>query len=117
MHQRITGGVHCQKWDLSHYLLPAQTVYSTSEVPGLGPICAAALISEVGDGKQFKNGRHLSAWCGLVPSQHSSGGKSTLGSITKHRNKELRVLLIHGARAVIRFIDKRNDPLVTGLVS
>lgn len=84
---------------------------SLLKVPGLGPICATALISEVGDGKQFKNGRHLSAWCGLVPSQHSSGGKSTLGSITKHGNKELRVLLIHGARAVIRFIDKRKDPL------
>ncbi|WP_298441783.1 IS110 family transposase [uncultured Ferrimonas sp.] len=84
---------------------------SLLEVPGFGPICAAALISEVGDGKQFQNGRQLSAWCGLIPSQHSSGGKSKLGAITKHGNKDLRVLLIHGARAVIRFIDKRDDPL------
>lgn len=71
----------------------------------------AALISEVGEGNQLKNSRHLSAWCGLVSSQHSSGGKSTLGSITKHENKELCVLLIHGARTVIRFIDKREDSL------
>ncbi len=76
-------------------------------IPGFGPIIAAALLREVGSGSRFPNGRQMSAWCGLVPSQYSSGGKFTLGSITTYGNKELRVLLIHGARAVIRFAEKR----------
>ena len=80
-------------------------------VPGFGPIIAAALLSEVGTGEQFSNGRQLSAWCGLVPSQYSSGGKTRLGSITKHGNRELRTLLIHGARAVIRFAENRKDDM------
>lgn len=80
-------------------------------IPGFGPIVAASFMSEVGSGEQFKNGRHLSAWCGLIPTQSSSGGKIRLGSITKNGCSELRVLLIHGARAVSRFSGKRTDSL------
>ena len=80
-------------------------------IPGFGPIIASSFMSELGSGRQFKNGRQLSAWCGLVPSQSSSGGKVRLGSITKNGNSELRVLLIHGARAVGRFASKRDDKL------
>ncbi|WP_028116867.1 IS110 family transposase [Ferrimonas senticii] len=80
-------------------------------VPGFGPVITSALVSEIGSGGQFANGRQLAAWCGLVPKQQSSGGKQMLGGITKHGNKELRVLLIHGARAVLRFADKRDDRL------
>lgn len=80
-------------------------------IPGMGPLVSAALISEIGDGRQFKNGRQMAAWLGLVPRQHSSGGKLVLGSITKHGNNDLRVLLVHGARAVVRFVQRRSDPL------
>ena len=80
-------------------------------IPGMGPLVSAALISEIGDGRQFSNGRQMAAWLGLVPRQHSSGGKQVLGSITKHGNNDLRVLLVHGARAVVRFAQRRLDPL------
>lgn len=80
-------------------------------IPGFGPIVAASFMSEVGTGEQFRNGRQLSAWCGLVPTQSSSGGKIRLGSITKNGCSDLRVLLIHGARAVSRFAGKRQDQL------
>lgn len=80
-------------------------------IPGFGPIVAAAFMSEVGIGEQFHNGRQLSAWCGLVPKQASSGGKQSLGKITKNGNSELRMMLIHGARAVGRFCNKWQDAL------
>lgn len=90
------------------------------KVPGFGPIITASLISELGTGEQFTQGRQFSAWCGLVPRQHSSGGKSSLKGITKNGNRELRTLLIHGARAVFRFASKRNDAMgrwLTGLTA
>ncbi|WP_340617317.1 IS110 family transposase [Xenorhabdus entomophaga] len=79
-------------------------------IPGVGPLIAAAFVSEVSI-PQFANGRQLSAWCGLVPRQHSSGGKSRLSSLSKHGNCHLRTLIIHGARAVMRCAQKRDDCL------
>ena len=73
------------------------------EIPGIGPIVATALVAEVGDWKQFRSGRNLAAWIGLVPRQHSTGGKERLGSITKQGNRYLRWLLVAGATAVIRY--------------
>ena len=70
--------------------------------PGVGELTASALVAEVGDASQFKSGRELAAWTGVVPSQHSTGGRSTLGSITKTGNKYLRVLLAQCANAVIQ---------------
>lgn len=78
-------------------------------IPGFGPILTAALLSEVGTGNQFQNGRQFSAWCGLVPKQHSSGGKSSLGHLSKSGNRDLRTLIIHGARAVMRCGINRTD--------
>jgi len=72
------------------------------EVPGIGPITASALIASIGDACSFDNGRQLAAWLGLVPKQHSSGGKALLLGISKRGDSYLRTLLIHGARAVIR---------------
>jgi transposase len=72
------------------------------EIPGVGPIVATALIAEVGDWDAFRSGRNLAAWIGLVPKQHSTGGKQRLGSITKQGNRYLRWLLVAGAMAVIR---------------
>lgn len=72
------------------------------QVPGIGPITATALVSSMGDGAQYENSRQASAAVGIVPRQHSSGGKSTLLGITKRGDPYLRYLLIHGARAVIK---------------
>lgn len=71
------------------------------EVPGIGPITASALVASVGDAKSFRSGRQLAAWLGLVPKQHSSGGKDTLLGMSKRGDTYLRTLLIHGARSVI----------------
>lgn len=73
-----------------------------AQIPGIGPITASALVASIGDAKSFDNGRQLAAWLGLVPRQHSSGGKQTLLGISKRGDSYLRTLLIHGARAVIR---------------
>jgi transposase len=81
-----------------------------AEIPGLGPITASAIIATVGDAREFKNGRQLAAWMGLVPRQHSSGGKQTLLGISKRGDTYLRTLMIHGARAVIRFAESKAEP-------
>jgi transposase len=73
------------------------------EIPGIGPIVATALVAEIGDWRAFRSGRSLAAWIGLVPKQHSTGGKERLGSITKQGNRYLRWLLVAGAMAVIRY--------------
>lgn len=72
------------------------------KVPGIGPITASALVASIGDAKSFANGRQLAAWLGLVPKQHSTGGKSNLLGISKRGDTYLRTLLIHGGRAIIR---------------
>ena len=83
-----------------------------AEIPGLGPITASAIVATVGDAREFKNGRQLAAWMGLVPKQHSSGGKQTLLGISKRGDTYLRTLMIHGARAVIRFAENKAEPNV-----
>ena len=77
-----------------------------AEIPGIGPIGATALVAEIGDWKTFSSGRSLAAWIGLVPKQHSTGGRDRLGSITKQGNRYLRWLLVVGAMAVIRYARK-----------
>ncbi len=81
-----------------------------AKIPGLGPITASAIVATVGDAKEFNNGRQLAAWLGLVPRQHSSGGKQNLLGISKRGDTYLRTLLIHGARAVIRFAENKAEP-------
>ena len=73
------------------------------EIPGIGPIVATALVAEVGDWKAFSSGRNLAAWIGLVPKQHSTGGKERLSGSSKQGNRYLRWLLVAGAMAVIRY--------------
>ncbi|MDG2971205.1 IS110 family transposase [Pseudomonas extremaustralis] len=79
-------------------------------VPGIGPLTASALVASIGDAKNFKNGRQLAAWLGLVPRQHSSGGKSTLLGMSKRGDAYLRTLMIHGSRSVIYRASQKNDP-------
>jgi transposase len=79
------------------------------KIPGIGPITASALVASIGDAKNFANGRQLAAWLGLVPRQHSTGGKANLLGISKRGDTYLRTLLIHGARAVIRHAGRKAD--------
>ena len=72
-------------------------------IPGVGVITATALVATIGDGVQFRSGRQLSALLGLVPRQHSSGGKDRLGRISKRGDGYIRRLLVHGARSVLRW--------------
>jgi len=76
-------------------------------IPGIGPLGASAIVATVGDAGQFATGRHLAAWIGLVPTQHSSGGKQRLGRISKAGDGYLRRLLIHGARSVLSWRRRR----------
>lgn len=78
-------------------------------IPGVGPITATAVVASVADPGMFKNGRGLSAWLGLVPRQHSSGGKEMLLGISKRGNTYIRKLLIHGARSVLIRTEKKQD--------
>jgi transposase len=79
------------------------------KLPGIGPITASALVASLGDAKNFDSGRQLAAWLGLVPRQHSSGGKNVLLGMSKRGDSYLRTLLIHGARAVIRHAQAKPD--------
>lgn len=78
-------------------------------IPGIGPITATALIAAVGDVSVFHNGRHFSAWLGLVPKQYSTGGQTRLGGISKRGDGYLRKLLIHGARSTLRWVGLKAD--------
>ena len=84
------------------------TSLKLAKIPGVGPLTASAMVATVGDATNFTNGRQLTAWIGIVPRQHSSGGKQTLLGISKRGDSYLRTLLIHGARAVIRLA--KNKP-------
>ena len=86
-----------------------------AQIPGIGPITASALVASIGDAKHFADGRQLAAWLGLVPRQHSSGGKQTLLGISKRGDTYLRTLLIHGARAVIRVAERKTDHVASWL--
>jgi transposase len=81
------------------------------QVRGVGPLIATAVVATAGDGKEFRRGRQFAAWLGLVPRQHSSGGKPRLLGISKRGDKYLRMLLIHGARAVVAQAEHRDDRL------
>ena len=78
-----------------------------ADIPGIGPITASALVASIGDARCFASGRQMAAWVGLVPRQHSSGGKPTLMGISKRGDSYLRTLLIHGARSVVRVSENK----------
>ncbi|MBI1822932.1 MAG: IS110 family transposase [Nitrospirae bacterium] len=100
MHQRLE--VHFKKHPVCQKI---------AAIPGIGQLTATALLAAVSYPQAFKNGRHLSAWLGLVPRQYSSGGKEVLGKLSKRGNRYLRTLLIHGARAVVYRSENKKDSL------
>lgn len=78
-------------------------------LPGIGATTASALVATIGNGHDFRCGRQLSAWLGLVPGQYSSGGKQRLGSITKAGDSYLRTLFVQGARSVLAAAQAKTD--------
>lgn len=80
-------------------------------IPGVGPLGATAILASIGDPLRFKKARDLAAWLGLVPQQHSTGGKQTLLGIAKRGSSYLRTLLIHGVRSVLMHLDRTKDRL------
>jgi transposase len=90
------------------------------DIPGVGPALATALVATVADPRAFRSGRNFSAWIGLVPKQHSSGGKDKLGSISKQGDRYLRSLFVAGALAVIRYAKihgTKHRPWLTALLA
>ena len=96
-----------QLQELARQSEPARRIMA---LEGIGPITATAFVASVGDAQVFKNGRQFAAWLGLTPRQHSSGGTTRLGRITKRGDRYLRMLLVHAARAHLRFLERKNDP-------
>jgi transposase len=80
-----------------------------AKIEGVGPKISTAVVAAVGDGRDFKNGRHMAAWLGLVPRQHSSGDRTQLFGISKRGDQHLRTLIVHGARAVVRTAARKTD--------
>ena len=87
-----------------------------AQLQGIGPIGASALVASVGDFKQFASAKQFGAWLGLVPSQNSTGGKASLGRITKRGDDYLRTLLIQGAKSAVMTAHKRSDRISQWLV-
>lgn len=81
------------------------------QLPGVGPTTATAMVAMIGRGQEFRCGRQLAAWLGMVPGQYSSGGKQRLGRITKAGDPYLRMLLILGARSVLQSAKDKKDPV------
>ena len=95
-----------QIWAIYQASEPCQRI---AAVEGIGPLIATALVASMSDGKTFRNGRQFAAWLGLVPRQHSSGGKARLLGISKRGDPYLRTLLIHGARSVVYRASRKTD--------
>jgi transposase len=97
-----------------------ETSKRLDDIPGVGPVLATALVASIANPKAFRSGRNFSAWIGLVPRQHSSGGKDRLGNISKQGDRYLRSLLMIGALAVIRYAKihgTQHRPWLTALLA
>ena len=107
---QIDGAVKRLDKEISSITATNEVCKRALSVPGIGPINAATIYASIGNGQNFKNGRHFAAWCGLVPKQNSTGGKNNLGGITKRGNSQIRQLLVHGARSALTWAVKRKEP-------
>ncbi|WP_335673761.1 IS110 family transposase [Xenorhabdus hominickii] len=94
---------------LDHLNAQNEDIHRLLTLLGIGPLEASALMIALGDSKEFKNGRHFASYLGLVPKEHSSGGKTKRLGISKRGDAYLRGILIHGARSVIYRLSKRPD--------
>ena len=110
-HHRLTNEIDGFDKQLKNMAHQHETAIALMHLRGIGPISALALFASIGKGTQFKNARQLSAWLGLVPKHHGTGGRVQLSSISKRGNVQLRVLMIHGARTVLNWANRRDDQL------
>ncbi len=95
---------------ISQHVRSCDAARRASRIVGIGELGASAFTASVADFSQFKSGRQFGAWMGIVPRQNSSGGKPSLGRITKRGDTYLRTLLIQGAKSAVMSVDKRDDP-------
>jgi len=110
-HHRLTEKISSLEKQLTSMAHQHEQAIALMRLRGIGPISALALFASIGDARQFKNARQLSAWLGLVPQHHGTGGKVHLSSISKRGNIELRTLMIHGARTVHNWASRHDDQL------
>lgn len=104
----------CLQWcdeRIGAHLKDDANAKAAQELVGVGAITASAVVATVGDFNQFKSGAQFGAWLGLTPRQNSSGGKSSLGGITKRGDMYLRMLLIQGAKSAVMTAHMRSDPI------
>lgn len=109
--QRISVQIEAVKTELIDLIKDKDEYALLQSIPGIGPIISAALMASVGDAGAFKNGRQLAAWIGLTPTQYASGETNRMGKISKRGNSSLRKYLIHGARTVLNWCEKKDDVL------
>ena len=108
--RHLDEGMHWCDRQISQHVRSCDAARRAARVIGIGELGASALTASVGDFSQFKSGRQFGAWLGLVPRQNSSGGKASLGRITKRGDNYLRTLLIQGAKSAVMSVGKRDDP-------
>jgi transposase len=114
LHQRYTrlgGEIDELNAQLKRQIAEDEAGRRLLTIPGIGPVTASSLLAKTGDARAFRCGRDFAASLGLVPRQHSTGGRPTLEGISKRGDRQLRSLLVQGARAVMRYIEQRTDAL------
>ncbi len=109
--QELDGHIKFYTQELSRQSQHSEACQRLQTVPGFGPIVASVFHSVVGNGEAYRRGRDVSASLGLVPQQHSSGGKDRLLGISKRGDRYLRSLLVHGARSVVSQVAEKDDRL------
>jgi len=107
----ISGEIEVLDRQLTVWHAESEASRRLAAIPGLGVITATALVATVTDPDQFRSGRQFAAWLGLTPRQHSTGGKTRLGGISKQGDRYLRRLLVVGATAVMRHIKDKPTPM------
>ena len=109
--QELDGHIEAYTQELVRHSRQSEACARLQTSPGYGPIVASVFYSVIGDGSAYRRGRDVSAAVGLVPRQHSTGGKATLLGISKRGDRYLRSVLIHGARAVVMHAVRKDDRL------
>ena len=109
--QRLDEQIDVYAQELQRHSRQNEACQRLQSIPGYGPIVASVFYSQVGNGEAYQRGRDVAASLGLVPRQHSSGGKDSLLGISKRGDRYLRSLLVHGARAVVSRAREKDDRL------
>ncbi len=109
--QRLDEQIDVYTQELQRHSQQNEACQRLQSIPGYGPIVASVFYSQVGSGEAYQRGRDVAASLGLVPRQHSSGGKDSLLGISKRGDRYLRSLLVHGARAVVSQAENKDDRL------